>query len=230
MNAFKIVPKKLNNDELQEIIVHSIANNMNIPDSIIEHFTYVIYGKIKKYLKVPNEDLYSECLLLLLKCYKNYNLNKGARFSTYYVNSLTLFMTRYINKNITYVNKMGNQEMDNFVKLKNKVQKNQATLEEIEAFNIKSQELDDIDRIKSTDEEVKDNCIDNELALKLFLIKIKKILTKREFIIYELKSVYEYNYNEIAYKLNISKQAVRKAHKKIIEKLKTNWGYNEFKF
>jgi len=220
MNSFKIIPRKLKNDEIQIIIENAIHNNEDIPDSIIKHFTYVIYGKMNKYLKVSNEDLYSECLILLLKCYRKYDLTKQIKFTTYYIHSLTLFMTRYINKNITYANKMGNQEMDEFVKLKNKVQKNEATPKEIEFFEIKSQELYNINKLKTVECKSKNDFVDENIELKLFLAKVKKILNNREFTIYNLKAIYEFNYSEIAEKLNMSKAGVGKNYKKLMIKLK----------
>ena len=124
MNKFIIKPEKI--DDLQKEILYLKENNVqlkDLPNCIIQHFSYIIIGIINKRLKAMNNDLYGYLMEICLISYNKYDINhpKKASFNTFLNENLKHSSTEYINNNIIYVNKLDSYGIKKFTKLKIKL-------------------------------------------------------------------------------------------------------------
>lgn len=221
--GFKIIPKRLDSDELQsQIIKYLLTKDEEDINPIIEHYCYVISGMYRKLTNknyICDESIISEALILLIRYLDKYDDSKGATFKTYFKNRLEGFIKDYVNFNINYQNKLSKREIKAFTKLRNKVLTGNGDKDDIDRYYTLSEKLDSIVPIDNA-EKYKESRIESEVIYNELICKIQNILNYEEIELFKDVAIEEYSYGKLSKKYNITSEGVRKRYKKIQNKLK----------
>jgi len=223
VEKFKIPLKKLKNEELQRLVLEFKSKKEEdqlILNGIVSHYSYMITGISKKYIRHVDENLLGDCLVLLIENLRKYDTDRQVLFKTYFNNRLIGYIKDYVNYNYFYKNKMSKSEIKGFIKLKNKVNNGTATVDEVNAYQDKSIELDTIKKVE--DQDMFYENLDEEISFKSLIDKIESKLTEDEFLLFKMRFMDEVDFTDIAGILNVSKQGANKKYRAILKKIKNN--------
>lgn len=201
----KSFPKPLSTKEELEYLKQCKLGKKEARDILIERNLRLVAHIAKKYCSNDKEmeDLISIGTIGLIKAIDTFNMNKGIRLATY--------ASRCIDNELLMLLRS------------NKKQSKEVYLYEPIGADKEGNELNLLDIIESTDEDIVD-LMELEENIKRLYIYIEKVLTQREREIirlrYGLEQGEEVTQREISSKLGISRSYVSRIEKKALRKLR----------
>ena len=198
-------PKPLTSEEEKEYIDKYIAGDMEARNVLIERNLRLVTHIIKKYYTQADnqEDLISIGTIGLIKGINSFNIEKGARLSTY--------VSRCIDNEILMHLR------------KNKKIKTEVSFDSSLSYDGEGNELH-LEDVLGTDPDIVSREIEEESDKKLMLKEIEKLKPRdRDIIVlrYGLLGNDELTQKEVAEKLGISQSYISRIEKKVIKRLRS---------
>lgn len=178
---------------------------------LIEHNLRLVAHIVKKYNGTDEaDDLISVGSMGLIKAIKTFQLNHGTQFSTY--------AAKCIENEILMLLRV------------NKKHKNTISIEDALGTDSEDNELAVIDVMFESDDV--EQRVHNSVVSEKLIAKLKKYLTKREYIIiclrYGLNGCPALTQREVASKLKISRSYISRLEKKALETMRDNIDKKEY--
>lgn len=178
---------------------------------LIEHNLRLVAHIVKKYNGTDEaDDLISVGSMGLIKAIKTFQLNHGTQFSTY--------AAKCIENEILMLLRV------------NKKHKNTISIEDVLGTDSEDNELAVIDVMFESDDV--EQRVHNSVVSEKLNAKLKKYLTKREYIIiclrYGLNGCPSLTQREVASKLKISRSYISRLEKKALETMRDNIDKKEY--
>ncbi len=191
--------EKSEKQQSDELIIKDDESPKKPDELIIEN--YGLAGYVVKQFHVSNfhdeEDIKSTGILGLIKAAKNFDENKGTKFSTYAVPSIRNEILMYLRKN--------------------KAHKNDISLETIIHEDDSGNTMTIGDKVLVSDENVTDKIIQGEIFIKCISIMLNFLEPRERYII--LSEIAGVTQKVISEKLNLSQSYVSRLVKKIKEEI-----------
>ncbi len=197
-------PKPLSPEEEKECFNKMKAGDEKAREKLISHNMRLVAHVVKKYNgAAETDDLISVGSIGLIKAVNTFEYGKGTQLATY--------TARCIENEILMLLRA------------NKKHKNTLSLSDTVGADKDGNELTLIDLLAEKEDSVFAK-VDKSIEREKFLEFIKKVLTKREYVVlclrYGLKGEKSYAQREVAAFLKISRSYISRIEKKAIEKLK----------